>query len=249
MGRAAKLVLNLRRQELVRDAKGRNCWGVVTTRREVPAAETALLICDMWDDHTCRGAAERVAEMAPRMNEVVKAARNRGVFVIHAPSDTMAFYEGTPARRRLAGASHSDPPPARDIPDAPLPFDTSKGDCDTDEKPDSRPWTRQHPAIEVKQDRDGISDNGREVYNAMRERGVRDLLIMGVHTNYCVLNRSFAIKQMVRWGVNVALVRDMTDCLYDPAMPPYVSHDEGTRLVVGYIEKFWCPTIGSEDLL
>jgi hypothetical protein len=70
-----------------------------------------------------------------------------------------------------------------------------------------------------------------------------------VHTNYCVLNRSFAIKQMVRWGVNVALVRDMTDCLYDPAMPPYVSHDEGTRLVVGYIEKFWCPTIGSEDLL
>lgn len=31
-------------------------------------------------------------------------------------------------------------------------------------------------------------------------------------------------------------------------MPPYVSHEEGTRLVVEYIEKFWCPTIPGKDL-
>ena len=72
---------------------------------------------------------------------------------------------------------------------------------------------------------------------------------MGVHTNMCVLNRSFAIKQMVRWGVNIALVRDLTDTMYNPAMPPYVSHDEGTQLVIGYIEKFWCPSVSSDDLL
>src|SRR6185436_17080447 len=28
-------------------------------------AETGLIICDMWDTHTCAGAARRVAEMAP----------------------------------------------------------------------------------------------------------------------------------------------------------------------------------------
>ena len=72
---------------------------------------------------------------------------------------------------------------------------------------------------------------------------------MGVHTNMCVLGRSFGIKQMVRWGMSVALVRDLTDAMYNPAMPPYVSHDEGTRLVVEYVEKFWCPTIASADLL
>ena len=65
----------------------------------------------------------------------------------------------------------------------------------------------------------------------------------------CVLGRSFAIRQMVRWGKKVALIRDLTDAMYDPAMPPYVSHDEGTRLVIGYIEKFWCPTILSGDIL
>jgi hypothetical protein len=72
---------------------------------------------------------------------------------------------------------------------------------------------------------------------------------MGVHTNMCVLNRTFAIKQMVKWGKDVYLVRDLTDAMYNPARPPYVSHEDGTRLVVEYIEKFWCPTVASDDLL
>ena len=57
--------------------------------------KTAIIICDMWDQHWCKGATKRVAEMAPVMNETVKQARNRGVFVIHAPSETMEFYKDT----------------------------------------------------------------------------------------------------------------------------------------------------------
>ena len=72
---------------------------------------------------------------------------------------------------------------------------------------------------------------------------------MGVHTGTCILNRTFSIKQMVRWGVEIALVRDLTDAMYNPARPPYVSHEEGTRLVVEYIEKFWCPTVTSDQVL
>ena len=70
-----------------------------------------------------------------------------------------------------------------------------------------------------------------------------------MHTNMCILNRTFSIKQMVRWGVDIALVRDLTDAMYNPARPPYVSHEEGTRLVVEYIEKFWCPTVTSDEVL
>ena len=72
---------------------------------------------------------------------------------------------------------------------------------------------------------------------------------MGVHTNMCVLHRTFAIKQMVRWGVDMALIRDLTDAMYNPAMAPYVSHAEGTRLVVEFIEKFWCASVQSGDML
>src|SRR6478736_3655854 len=48
--------------------------------------KTALIICDMWDDHWCKSASRRVAEMAGPLNEVVKEARAKGIFIIHAPS-------------------------------------------------------------------------------------------------------------------------------------------------------------------
>src|SRR5262245_3353683 len=62
--------------------------------------KSALIVCDVWDLHHCKRAVERVQEMAPRMNEVLTKARQQGAFIIHAPSDCMAFYEGTPMRRR-----------------------------------------------------------------------------------------------------------------------------------------------------
>src|SRR5262245_28721509 len=71
--------------------------------------KTAIVICDMWNKHWCKGATERVAEMAPRMNDVVRKAREQGVFIIHAPSDTMKFYEGTPGRKRAQAASKVTP--------------------------------------------------------------------------------------------------------------------------------------------
>src|SRR5438045_5173013 len=71
---------------------------VEQTQRWKPK-ETAIIICDMWDQHWCKCATQRVAEMAPKMNAVVKAARSRGVFIIHAPSDCMDFYKDTPQRK------------------------------------------------------------------------------------------------------------------------------------------------------
>jgi hypothetical protein len=67
-------------------------------------ARTAIIICDMWDTHTCGMSAQRVALMAPPMNQVVSGARDVGVMIIHAPSDTMKFYEGTPWRDRMRTA-------------------------------------------------------------------------------------------------------------------------------------------------
>jgi hypothetical protein len=34
-----------------------------------------------------------------------------------------------------------------------------------------------------------------------------------------------------------------------PEMPPYVSDDQGAESVISYIEKFWCPTVSSEEML
>src|SRR3989475_12938638 len=49
-------------------------------------AQTAIIICDMWDTHTCNLSAQRVAAMVPRMNHVITASRSLGVMIIHAPA-------------------------------------------------------------------------------------------------------------------------------------------------------------------
>src|SRR5260221_14730695 len=73
-------------------------------------SETAIVICDMWDNHYCQNAARRVKAMAPRMNHVIKAARDLGITIIHAPSGTMDVYAGTAQRARLIKAPKITPP-------------------------------------------------------------------------------------------------------------------------------------------
>jgi hypothetical protein len=81
----------------------------------------------------------------------------------------------------------------------------------------------------------------------MRQRGVKNVIVMGVHTNMCVLGRPFSIRQLVQQSQSVALMRDMTDTMYNFRTPPHVSHFSGTDLVVDHIERCWCPALASRD--
>jgi len=225
---------------------------------------TAFVVCDMWDDHWCKGAAKRVVELAGPMNRMLAEARRRGVFIIHAPSTCTGFYKDTPARKRAqqappakAPAPLSDkdrwgtkwcwPDPARE-PD--LPIDDSDMGCDCATKCTIREaWTREIAALDIDQSVDAITDDGQETVNLLAERGIRNVVLLGVHLNMCVLGRPFAIRQMVHQNRNVALIRDMTDTMYCSKMKPMVNHFAGTELVVQHIEKYWCPSFTSADLM
>jgi nicotinamidase-related amidase len=220
-------------------------------------AQTAIIICDMWDTHTCNLSAQRVAAMAPRMNQVISASRSLGVMIIHAPSDTMKYYEGTPQRLRLQRAQVASSPtpiltrcPRDPEEERNFPIDDTAGGCDDPIVKDwtgPYPWTREHPALDVV-GFDGVSDNGQEIYNFCKQEGIANVALMGVHTNICILNRSFGIRQMTRLGFQVVLVRDLTDTMYDPRTRPLVSHARGTELVIEHIESKWCPSIIGDDL-
>src|SRR4026209_871617 len=88
--------LTLHTRARVEPKKGSGEWQITNAVANWEAKKTALVICDMWDQHWCKGATERVAEMAPRMNKVTQEARKRGVLIIHCPSGTMKYYEGIP---------------------------------------------------------------------------------------------------------------------------------------------------------
>jgi hypothetical protein len=132
------------------------------------------------------------------------------------------------------------------MPDPALPIDAAAGGCDTHDK-FFKAWSRQHAGIPIDPG-DFISDKGEEVYSLLKLRGIQALFVAGVHTNMCILHRSFAIKQMTRWGVRCVLLRDLTDAMYDPQAAPYVSHERGTELVIEHIERHWCPSALSTDL-
>jgi len=239
--------LNLRLRSRTEAFRASGQWQEVHFEHALDPKQTAIVICDMWDKHWCRGATDRVNQLAAKMNPVVEAARKRGITIVHAPSDTMQSYTSHPARLAIKRFPQIAPPQPLDLADPKLPIDDARGGCDTGDK-QYKAWSRQHSGLRI-DDRDFISDNGPEIYNMLRALGIRNIVIMGVHTNMCVLNRTFAIKQMTKWGIPCILVRDLTDAMYNPEDAPRVTHQAGTELVIQHIEKYWAPTVLSKDLL
>ncbi len=245
-------VLRLQTRSREKAPEGSGDDRIVYKTVEWDPKKTAVIICDMWNTLCCKIPADRVAELAPHMNDFVAAARQRGVLIIHAPSGNVDFYDGTPARKRALDAPKVETKvplkwnyldPTRE---PPLPIDDSDNGWEGPRLP-GRPQTRQIPSIEI-QDVDAV-DAGPQVYYLLEQRGIENVMLMGVHTNMCVLGRAFGIRQMVYLGKNVVLVRDLTDSLYNPQRWPQVSHFQGTERVIEHIEKYWCPTITSTDLL
>ncbi len=247
--------VDLHTRSRVPSTQDTNQFSIVDKTVRWDFSRTAVVVCDMWDKHHCPDATERVGELVPHMNEVIKAARKRGALIIHCPSDTMDFYKEHPGRK----LAQSAPKVETKVPlegwcslkgskEPPLPIDDSDGGCDgCPECPSFRAWSRQHPGIEIAEG-DAITDSA-EAYYLMRQRGLTNVLVMGVHENMCVLGRPFAIRQMVAQGQNVLLMRDMTDTMYNHRRRPFVSHFVGTDLVCEHIEKYWCASITSSDLL
>jgi len=231
----------------VESFKGSGNWEAARLDVRLPLPQTAILICDMWDRHWCSGSSQRVAALAVRMAPVIDAARAHGIQIIHAPSETMEFYKDWPQRQRILQIARIEPPAPLGLTDPPLPIDDRDGGCDTGES-FYKAWTREIATLPMGTG-DVIADDGRQIYSFLHERGIRNLLVMGVHVNMCILNRTFAIKKMANWGIRCVLVRDLTDSMYNPKDRPYVSHDRGTELVVEHIERYWCPSAASAELM
>ena len=240
-------ILKLPLRTRVEAFRGSGDWMPVAVTQTFPVGETAILICDMWDKHWCTGSSHRVDALARKMAPIIDLARANHVQIIHSPSEVMQFYKDTPQRLSIQQISKAEPPAPLGLTDPPLPIDDSRGGCDTDDK-FYKAWSREHATLRIAGD-DVVSDNGAEVYSFLRQKGIKNLLVMGVHTNMCILKRSFAIRQMTNWGIRCVLVRDLTDTMYDPKDRPFVSHDQGTELVVQHIEKYWGPSLLSADLV
>lgn len=266
---ADDLLLELRSQQ--RESVNES-WESHTTNKQWQTAKTAVIVCDVWDKHHCLNAVRRLEEFAPRLNDVLKEARRRGATIIHSPSDCMPAYIDHPARKRAMSVPRDKAPPVdvefwcSRIPaeeQAAYPIDQSDGGEDDDPaehatwaaeltalgRNPGMPWKTQSPIIEIDAEHDFISDKGDEVWNILQSQGIENVVLTGVHTNMCVLGRPFGLRQMVRNGKNVVLMRDMTDCMYNPKCWPFVDHFTGNDLIISHVERYVCPTITSNQIL
>jgi len=66
------LTVDLRSRVAIPDAEGQ--FSVACEKQQWDPDETAIINCDMWNQHWCRAATNRVAELAPVMNDVVSTA-------------------------------------------------------------------------------------------------------------------------------------------------------------------------------
>jgi nicotinamidase-related amidase/type 1 glutamine amidotransferase len=234
-------------------------------------SQTAVIVCDMWDAHHCLNAVRRAEEMAPRMDQVLENARSYGVLILHAPSGCMERYKDHPARRRA-----QESPRATNLPKdigqwcalipaeekGKYPIDQSDGGEDDDPvehehwhqrlagmgRDPKSPWKAEIDLLKI-HDNDAISDSGVEIWNLLEHRGIKNVILLGIHANMCVLGRPFGLRQMAKNGKNVVLMRDLTDTMYNPERWPYVIHFVGTERIVEHIEEFVCPTITSVDFV
>src|ERR1035437_4448452 len=104
-------LLELDLRQLRKMDTGVDQWEQITNHARWEPSRTAVIICDMWNQHWCNGATSRVGEMAAHMNDVITELRRRGVLIIHCPSDTMKYYEGTPGRKLAQAAPHVETTP------------------------------------------------------------------------------------------------------------------------------------------
>ncbi|MBI3414901.1 MAG: hypothetical protein HY043_06190 [Verrucomicrobia bacterium] len=74
-GATSEQSLTLHTRNRVATAADTNEFAVVEKAIQWDPRKMAIVVCDMWDQHWCKGATARDVRMAPRMNEVIRAER------------------------------------------------------------------------------------------------------------------------------------------------------------------------------
>lgn len=235
--------------------------------------KTAVIISDMWAEHWCKGATARTKEIAPNMNLLLESLRSKGVTIIHCPSDTGEYYKNLPvtaqnkdiisardnfskftfkyylsiSHRNSLLISSNRIPPVRSVVDP----NWVQCDCAPPGKkcPGGDPWKNKGQIADINiHGTDFLAGDDEKVLHLLRNKQITHTLIMGVHTNMCIINRQFGIKQLLAYGFNPILVRDLTDSMSPREERPFTDHFTALDRVIDYIEENLCPTTTACEL-
>jgi len=236
-----------------RDADGK----LVKETTAIDPARAAIVVVDMWDKHWCTTYTARVANLVPRMNRTLEAARTLGIQIVFAPSDVVDFYKDAPQRKAMQALPSHPEPRKTECTAPPPPGPTDFCECGPQRPcPNRACWTRQQADLKIAdQDLIGDCNNGRELLNLCAERGIDTLIYMGVASNMCVQYRSMGLRAMRGYGLRTLVIADLVEAIssngVDAEGTPNRSFTPaaGTARVQAHLEQYLAPTLESRQLL
>lgn len=225
---------------------------------EFDPARTLIVVIDMWDGHWCKTFTARTANMIPRMNQTLAAARKLGFQVVMAPSDVMDFYEGTRQRKAMQALPRHESLKTVEFHPAAEPAGKDHCECSPEQPCSSkRAWTRQHRDLTIA-DCDLVCDanNASELLNLCEARGIKAIIYCGVASNMCVCHRDVGMFNMRRHGLKTYFVRDLVESITANGVDPATGKPDatftpakGTLRTERYLEAYVAPSLESGQLL
>jgi nicotinamidase-related amidase len=251
-----------------------------TQQLNLDPTKTAIVVVDMWNAHPDPPACQRVHSLVPRMNETLDVARGLGMQVIFAPSTVL----GGPTFTTPGTAGYSRRAAVTALPYAAMPgggsatsstppwyeYDASGGartmgippGCTTLPGYGNQP-TDQDTSLIIKNDsQDWVvsGDDIQELANVVHATGVSNLIYCGVHSNWCVWNRSAGLPNAaIQLNMQPIVIGDLTDAYSGNGKDPGSSYpartdyswtfDRGTRQVVGFYQQKAFGTIDASQIL
>jgi nicotinamidase-related amidase len=215
----------------------------------IDCKKIALLSIGMWSMHKCQVATDRLNEISIKANSLMKLIRNNGGRIIHGSSTLVNLPEYKHMRNNIFGLPQAKLIDHGMVSFPPVPIDDSDGGIVEKNPNYDRKKVLMNPYIDMDYEKDAISGHNKEILNYLHHHNIELLLICGTHANMCVLDRIYGIKNIVRYGFPVVLIRDLVDVVHNPKLHPYTNREQTNELMAEWIEEYVCPTVHSEDIL
>ena len=228
---------------------------------ELASGRVAVVVVDVWTQHSCKGFAQSPTRMIQDRNEFLDAARTLDIPVVFAcAQDDLSRWDGKPQRTGMTSLPHHPLPPSNGFMaghrgNGPWPADCMCSitrvnpngspvyDCNRqafDFRMDPRITVRDEDLfIDARADvPSAVTSWGQpaqqELWNFIQERKITHLLYLGDATNMCVINREYGMIQMRRLGVKTVIVRDLTNAMtFDGYNPDTRKLDPAVTPAVG----------------
>jgi nicotinamidase-related amidase len=218
---------------------------------QIPIERVALVSLDVWDSHYLQETRDRIhAITAGRIAPLLKAARESGLSIIHAPGWEVALKH--PNWVRLIDESevewpvHDEWPPKdfvdRTGPYTALDYPVEPRQPELDQRRKERKF---HPLAEPIGDEPVVA-NGEELHRYCKEKELLHLVYFGFNTNYCIVLNDYGTVHMSNRGYSVILLRDCTTGMESFETLPQLGQ---TRTIIQHLEMSKRFTLTAPELI